>query len=113
MMHPAVRERYRGAVSALRLPASSISASASAFSGFSRSSSVPALTLDLALTLAPTLVLTLVLALTLAPTPVLTLVLALALAPTLGMELTTVAPARSVRIRPTTHSTPPQARHLR
>jgi hypothetical protein len=89
MMHRAVRERYRGALSALRLPESSISATASAFSGFWRSSSVLVLTLVLALTPA------------------------LALAPTLGMALTTVALARSVRIRPTTHSTPPQARHLR
>jgi hypothetical protein len=97
MMHRAVRERYRGALSALRLPESTLSASASAFSGFWGSSSVPVLTLVLALTRALALV----------PT------LALALALTLGMALTTVAMVRSVRIRPTTHSTPPQARHLR
>jgi hypothetical protein len=96
MMHRAVGERYRGALSALRLPESSISATASAFSEFWRSSSLLVLTL----VLAPTL------ALVLALTP------ALALAPTLRMALT-VALARSVRIRPTTHSTPPQARHLR
>jgi hypothetical protein len=71
------------------LPESSINAPASAFSGFWRSSSVRVLTLVLASTLA------------------------LILAPTLRMALTTVALARSVRIRPTTHSTPPQARHLR
>jgi hypothetical protein len=98
MMHRAARERYRGALSALRLPESSISASASAFSGFWRSFSALALPL------------TLVLALALGPT--------LALALTLGMALAlpmtpALAMAGSVRIRPTTRSTPPQGRHLR